>query len=232
MPPPGRKNDPLVGASEDDPRRWGPIDDLRRSGASDLTNAEMVRLEKLTKPTAPPTTTSSPPPEARPESPPLTSSDVFDFCFYFIVGAFDLAWSFFPIGIVVLVLALTPTGLGHLGERSDLLLAAAVVFIDGARKLHEVGDRRLLGSVSPPIITFPSIGWAGAIVSSILITFVLLGENTNVASLHETVAAPRFQQLQTWVLIAALIYGLRVRMVTMRDKELREKAEQELKTDA
>lgn len=82
-------------------------------------------------------------------------------------GLVDLLWSFFPVFLVALVLALV--GKGHLiTERSDLILAAAVVFAEGSWRARRgwlfTGASRQL------------IGVLGAVVSTVLLVFVLLVE--------------------------------------------------------
>lgn len=116
----------------------------------------------------------------------------------------DLFWTFFPVFIVVLVLALVGR-LDNLLHRTDLILSAAVLFAEGwsrARRLHrEARD----------FLQF--VGFVGALVAALLASMMLLVEAGGITQLAPVIESGRFAFFHYSLLVVSILYGLLVRLV-------------------
>jgi hypothetical protein len=115
----------------------------------------------------------------------------------------DLFWTFFPVFVVVLILALLDK-LGHLSERSDLLLASAVLFAEGWWKLRKTF---LFGRA---LLEF--FGFIGAIITVLLAALVLFAEAGNIPQVSSITSSSRFSIAHYTMLILSVWYGIVVRM--------------------
>jgi hypothetical protein len=129
--------------------------------------------------------------------------NLFKFAHNFARAIGDLFWTFFPVFVVVLILALL-NKLGHLSERSDLLLASAVLFAEGWWKLRKTF---LFGKA---LLEF--IGFIGAVVTVLLASLVLLAEAGNIPEVSSITSSSRFSIAHYTVLILSVWYGVLVRM--------------------
>lgn len=133
--------------------------------------------------------------------------------FRFIRALTDLFWSFFPVFIVVLVLAILGK-LSHIAERSDLILCAALLFAEGWWRI-----RKVLFRLSTIVLEF--VGFIGALVAVFLASTLLLVEAGKITELAPIIASERFMTAHLLTLVLSVIYGLIVRLnvLEMEDQE-------------
>ena len=116
----------------------------------------------------------------------------------------DLFWTFFPVFIVVFILALVGR-LENLLHRTDLILSASVLFAEGwsrSRSAHHE-NRAFL----------QFIGFIGSLFTVILSSIMLLVEVGGITQLASVVESSRFSIFHYLLLILSVLYGLIVRVV-------------------
>lgn len=146
----------------------------------------------------------------------------FDHLARLIGGGVDLLWSFFPVFLVALVLVLV--GKGHLiAERSDLILTAAVVFAEGSWRARH--GWFITGA------TKQLVGLLGAVVSTVLLVFVLLVEVEQVDRLTSHVKSNLFVSVQHWMVGLSLLYGLWVRVAVKTQEDAHRRYDQEIRDE-
>ncbi|WP_096696623.1 hypothetical protein [Polaromonas sp. AER18D-145] len=124
---------------------------------------------------------------------------------------FDLFWTFFPVFIVVLVLALVGR-LDNLLHRTDLILSAAVLFAEGwsrSRRAH----REARGFLQ-------FVGFVGALVAALLASMMLLVEAGGITQLAPVIESGRFAFFHYFLLVVSVLYGLLVRLISYRSSYL------------
>lgn len=115
----------------------------------------------------------------------------------------DLFWTFFPVLVVVVVLALVDR-LSHLADRSDLLLGASVLFADGWWRTRSNLHGKAAG--------FEFLGFLGTVLTVLLASLVLFVEAGQITQLAPVTASPLFSNLQFVLLLSSLLYGYVVRI--------------------
>jgi type VI protein secretion system component VasK len=110
-----------------------------------------------------------------------------------------------------------------IAERSDLILAAAVVFAEGSWRARHGW-----------VFTGPSkqlIGLLGAVVSTVLLVFVLLVEVEQVDRLAAHIKSNLFITTQHLMVGLSLLYGLWVRVAAKAEEDLHRRYEQEARDE-
>lgn len=115
----------------------------------------------------------------------------------------DLFWTFFPIFVVVLVLAILGR-LDNLLHRTDLILTASVVFAEGWSRSRQASRE------ARAFLQF--VGFIGAMATVLISALMLLVEVGGITQLGPVIESSRFAFFHYTFLVLAVLYGLFVRM--------------------
>ncbi len=115
----------------------------------------------------------------------------------------DLFWTFFPVFIVVLVLALVGR-LDSLLHRTDLILSASLLFAEGWSRARRVPKK------ARGFLQF--VGFFGALIAALLASMMLLFEAGGITQLGPVIESWRFAFFHYSLLVVSVLYGLLVRI--------------------